>query len=171
MKSEAASTGPSTAARFLVLCLAGLLAACGQPETGAGGASADDAPRVPEAVVPEPAVAKAPWPADAALHAGMARIARATEALGHSEHGHLDAAQVTALADELDAATAAIIAQCKLEPAADEALHVLLVRVLAASRALRAAPADPAPIADLREVLRLYPQTFSDPEWKIGAEG
>lgn len=104
---------------------------------------------------------------DAPLHAGMLRIRAATEALEHAEHAQLDAAQIGALAAELETATLRIFAECKLEPAADAALHPLLARVLAASRALRAKPGDLAPIGELREVLRLYPLRFDDPEWTL----
>jgi hypothetical protein len=89
----------------------------------------------------------------------------ATGALAHADHGHLDPAQVRALADELQAAVNAMFAQCKLEPAADAALHPLLARVLQASQALRKAPEDMAPLDELDEVLRRYPQLFNDPDW------
>ena len=48
-------------------------------------------------------------------------------------------------------------------PAADAALHPLLARVLAASHALRSAPGEPAPIAELHAVLQQYPLSFAAP--------
>jgi len=146
--------------RVVLLCTGLLLVvACARTEAPAK-------PVVAEAsVVAAPAPQLQRWPTDAPLRAGMARIRIATGALAHAEHGHLDSAQVRALADELHAAVNAMIAQCKLEPAADAALHPLLARVLQASQALRQAPEDPAPLGELQEVLRRYPQLFDDPDW------
>ncbi len=150
---------------ILGLCLA--LGGCGPADPPATDAPAPVlAAPVAEAApaAPTPA-ADLRWPVDAPLHAGMLRIRTATEALEHAEHGHLDAAQVGALAGEIESATQRIFAECKLEPDADAALHPLLARVLTAGRALRAKPDDLAPVGELREVLRLYPLRFSDPDW------
>ena len=101
----------------------------------------------------------------------MARLRVVADALAHAEHGHLDAGQVATLADQLQAAVDTMFAECKLEPAADAALHPLLARVLAASAALREKPTDPAPVTELREVLLRYPQLFDDPQWDIATTG
>lgn len=152
-----------------ILGLSLALAGCGHERAPsaeapvAAGADANVVPAAPAAPVPPAAPTR--WPVDAPLQAGMRRIRTASEALEHAEHGHLDAAQVRALGSEIESATQRIFAECKLEPAADAALHPLLARVLAASRALQAKPGDLAPIGDLREVLRLYPLRFNDPEW------
>lgn len=149
---------------ILGLCLA--LAGCGRaqaPTADAPEAAAAEAKVAPAALVPPAAPPR--WPVDAPLHAGMLRIRTATEALENAEHGRLDATQTAVLASEIESATQRIFAECKLEPDADAALHPLLARVLAASRDLRAKPDDLAPVGELREVLRLYPLRFNDPEW------
>ena len=144
------------------------VAACARTEPAAVSAEAAARPR---AGAPPATARTQRWPADAPLRAGMARISVATDALAHGQHGHLDARQVAALADELQSAVNDIIAGCKLEPAADAALHPLLGRVLSAARALREAPAATAQHGELREVLRLYPQLFEDPGWPVDRPG
>ena len=105
------------------------------------------------------------WATDAPLRAGMARVRIATEALQPLQHGPMTAAQVRAQADEIQAAVNAMFAQCKLAPQPDAALHPLLAKLLVASQALRDKPTDAAPLADLSDVLRRYPQLFDDSEW------
>lgn len=118
------------------------------------------APAQALAAPPSPAATR--WLADAPLRAGMARVRAATEALAHAEHQHLDQKQVLALADEVSSAVKWMFAECKLEPAPDAALHPLLARLLAASQALRDAPEDLAPLAELRAVLARYEQLFQE---------
>ncbi len=100
------------------------------------------------------------WHADAPLQAGMARVRTASDALEHLQHGHLDARQVRALADEITAAVNDMFANCKLDPAPDAALHPLLARLLAASQALRDDPTDAKPLGDVRAVLARYAELF-----------
>lgn len=109
-----------------------------------------------------PATAGRRWKTDAPLRAGMARVRIATEVLAPLEHGHLDPAQVVAVAGELRSAVNAMFAQCRLAPGPDAALHPLLARILGASQALRDAPADPAPLAELRDVLAQYRKLFDE---------
>ncbi|WP_147652630.1 DnrO protein [Vulcaniibacterium gelatinicum] len=110
------------------------------------------------------------WATDAPLRAGMARVRAATEALAPLEQGRMDAAQVRAQADEIQAAVNTIFAECRLPPEPDAALHPLLIRLMQASRALREKPADPAPLADLHAVLEHYPQMFDDQDWPMPME-
>jgi hypothetical protein len=105
------------------------------------------------------------WATDAPLRAGMARVRVATEALQPLQHGPMAAAQVRAQADEIQAAVNAMFAQCKLPPQPDAALHPLLAKLLVASQVLRDKPTDAAPLADLSDVLRRYPQLFEDSDW------
>ena len=56
-----------------------------------------------------------------------------------------------------------MFANCDLEPEPDVALHGILARLMAASEALREAPADPAPVAGMREALADYGRLFDDP--------
>jgi hypothetical protein len=110
------------------------------------------------------------WVADASLHTGMLRVRKAAAALEHLEHGHLDAGQVRALADEIRAAVNFMFANCRLDPEPDAALHPLLARLLAASNALRDKPTDAAPLAELRAVLARYPQVFEDSDWPASGQ-
>ncbi|WP_156968864.1 DnrO protein [Arenimonas metalli] len=105
------------------------------------------------------------WASDAPLREGMRRVRAATEALSHGAHGHLDEAQVKAVAAELEAAVQDMIARCRLDPEPDAALHPLLASVLRASAALAAEGFDPSVLADLEAVLARYPQLFEDADW------
>ena len=102
------------------------------------------------------------WQADAPLQAGMARVLVASKALEHMQHGHLNPAQVTALADEIKGAVNDMFAQCKLDPAPDAALHPLLARLLTASEALRTNPMESSPVEDIHAVLARYGELFKE---------
>ena len=137
------------------MLLAGIHCASAQETAGHHG--------VVQAAVAKPSTSSARWLADAPLKSGMARVRVASDALAHLQHGHLDATQVTALADEITAAVNDMFANCKLDPAPDAALHPLLARLLAASQSLRAKPADAAPVSDIHAVLANYETLFSEP--------
>ena len=102
------------------------------------------------------------WKADAPLRAGMARVRVATDALAHLEHGQLDSAQVTGAADEIRSAVNAMFSECRLAPDPDAALHPLLARLLVASQAMRDAPTQAAPLAELKDVLLQYGKLFDE---------
>ena len=127
-------------------------------------ASAGDhsAPPAAEHAKPTAAPSAGRWAADAPLRSGMARIGSANA--GITRDGvRPDAKTVVAAADEMRAAVTMIFAECKLAPEADAALHPLLARVLSASQALKDAPTDLAPAADIEDVLNRYRQLFDDP--------
>ncbi|HQZ30603.1 MAG TPA: hypothetical protein PLG89_01930 [Arenimonas sp.] len=105
------------------------------------------------------------WQADEPLARGMKRLRAATQALSHGAHGHLSAEQVKAIAAELDAAVQDMIAQCRLEPEPDAALHPLLARVLQASARLASGKFDAKAMEDLEAVLARYPVLFDDVAW------
>lgn len=105
------------------------------------------------------------WQADEPLSRGMQRVRAATQALSHGAHGHLAADQVKAIAAELDTAVQDMIAQCRLDPEPDAALHPLLARVLQASAALAHGEFDAAAMAELEAVLARYPVLFEDAAW------
>lgn len=111
-----------------------------------------------------PAPAKR-WAVDAPLQTGMGKIRTAVESLAHHEMGHLDTKQVVMLATEIDTQVQYLIANCKLEPAADSALHGIIGPLLAGAKALKDKPADAAPVAALRSALHDYPRYFDDPAW------
>ncbi|HLS84191.1 MAG TPA: DnrO protein [Arenimonas sp.] len=109
------------------------------------------------------------WSPDEPLSQGMQRVRAATLSLSHADHGHLDGAQVDAIADELQSAVEAMFAQCKLDPEPDAALHPLLARVLTAATSLREAGFDAGALAMLEQVLADYPRLFDDPAWNVPA--
>lgn len=111
-----------------------------------------------------PAAAKR-WAVDVPLQTGMGKIRTAVESLAHHEMGHLDTKQVVMLATEIDTQVQYLIANCKLDPAADNALHGIIGPLLAGAKALKDKPADAAPVAALRSVLHDYPRYFDDPTW------
>ncbi len=104
-----------------------------------------------------------PWTPDAPLVAGMARVAAAVDTLAHHEMGHLADSDALALADGIDAAIRDMFANCRLEPEPDAALHGVLARLMAATGALRANPADASPVAGMRAALADYRRLFADP--------
>lgn len=103
------------------------------------------------------------WATDAPLRAGMARVQAAADALAPLEKEPMDPERVRAQADGIQAAVNTMFAECKLEPAPDAALHPLLAQLLSASQALRDAPTNAEPLADLRAVLARYRLLFDDP--------
>lgn len=110
------------------------------------------------------------WAVDAPLQAGMGKIRTAVESLAHHEMGHLDKKQVVTLAAEIDAQVQYLIANCKLDPKADAALHGIIGALLAGSASLKDKPDDAAPVATLRAALADYPKFFDDPTWQPLAE-
>ena len=111
-----------------------------------------------DADVPVPADHVA-WTPDAPLVEGMVRVRTALAGL----EGQPDEATVIAGADEVDAAIKYMFANCKLEPTPDTALHGVLARMMAASKALHATPADLGPVHEIDAALRNYERMFADP--------
>src|SRR3970040_1621382 len=78
---------------------------------------------------PAPAVAQATpaqrWATDAPLRTGMAKIRTAVDALQHYERGHMGPEQAVELANQVQQQIAYMVANCKLEPQAGAALHVI----------------------------------------------
>ena len=99
---------------------------------------------------------------DAPLRENMAGIRTAVVALEHGTHGHLDAAQVTALADKVSGHVREIVARCKLPPDADAALHRIIVPLVQEAGKLKAQPQDLSPVAAMRDALDRYDAQFAD---------
>ena len=104
-----------------------------------------------------------PWAVDAALVEGMQRIRDAVAAA--QAVAPLDAAAADALAQSVEDQVAFLIAHCRLEPAADATLHVLIARLLGAAHALRTDPATPDGLPVMLDTLDLYPRYFAHPGW------
>lgn len=110
------------------------------------------------------------WPTDAPLRDGMRRVRQAVQALEHVEHGHLDAAQTANVAKLIDGAVNDMIANCKLQPDADAALHGLLAKFLVGANAARSGKDIPVALADMQGALKRYPLLFDDPAWNTVAD-
>ena len=172
--------------RPMILSLCGIAALC----AGAACARHDEpaaattlpaaAPAVPEATAmhehehaaapADGAAAAAPssgerFAVDAPLQAGMGKIRTAVASLEHHEMGHLSDEQVIVQADEITAQVQFLIANCKLDPQADAALHGIIGKLLEGAKALKEKPADATPVASLRVALVEYPRLFDDATW------
>lgn len=115
------------------------------------------------APVTQSATAAVRYATDAPLRQGMADIRIAVGMLEHAEHGHLDATQVRNLAAGIERSIGTIIAECKLAPEADAALHGIIGGLGQGIAALKAHPADMGPVAGMRAALDDYARRFDDP--------
>jgi hypothetical protein len=99
---------------------------------------------------------------DAPLRKGMADIRVAVDALGHYERGHMGVDQALAEVATIERSIGGIIANCKLAPQADAALHGIIGTLGQGIAALKADPRDMAAIGHLREALQDYARLFDD---------
>ena len=100
---------------------------------------------------------------DATLRAEMKGIRASVEGLGHYEHGHIGPPQAVQLASAIEGHVRTIVANCKLPPDADAALHAIIVPLVQHAGALKNDPTDLAPIAGMRDALAAYDRQFQDP--------
>ncbi len=105
------------------------------------------------------------WATDAPLRTGMAKIRTAVDALQHYERGHMGPEQAVDLATQIQQQIAYLVENCKLQPQADAALHVIIAELGAGAQALKDNPANLAAIPPLRQALQHYPRQFNDPTW------
>lgn len=105
------------------------------------------------------------WATDAPLRKGMADIRGAVQALGHYEMGHMGPEQALQQVATIEQSIGYLIANCKLDPQADAALHGIIGQFGQGIAALKANPQDLAAIATLRSALQEYPRLFADPDW------
>jgi hypothetical protein len=84
------------------------------------------------------------WNTDAPLREGMEKIRNALEQVhGHGHHGEASPAKYVELGKKMESQIASIVMNCKLEPAADANLHVIIGELNAAADAFKgASPAD-----------------------------
>lgn len=94
---------------------------------------------------------------DAPLRAGMLKI---RELLSAPRPANTEAAKP--LTDAIDAEVKQLFAQCKLEPAADAALHGVLALIIDGSAGLAVNASDDHAWAKLQEAMALYPKRFND---------
>lgn len=105
---------------------------------------------------------------DATLRQEMRGVRAAVEGLGHYEHGHMAPELATRLAGQVEEHVRTIIANCKLAPDADAALHAIIVPLMQNAAALKKHPQDTAAIAPMRDALAEYARQFDDPAFGEG---
>ena len=109
------------------------------------------------------------WATDAPLRKYMGEIRTALAAKAPGIHkGTMTADDYKALGSLVEARVAAIVAECKLPPAADANLHLIVADLLAGADAMQGKGGTP-PAAGAHQAVRAvnqYGQHFSDPGWK-----
>lgn len=108
--------------------------------------------------------ASARYPVDASLQQGMRNIRAAVDGLGHYEAGHAAPADAARLAGEIEDNVRSIIANCKLPPEADAALHGIIAPLMQNAGTLKSDPEKRETIAAMRKALADYARQFDDPE-------
>ncbi|MCO5105553.1 MAG: hypothetical protein M9907_00580 [Burkholderiaceae bacterium] len=110
------------------------------------------------------------WATDEPLRQGMTRIRDAVSVQLPAVHrGKMDAAQYDALGGEIEAQLAHIVGNCKLDPKADEMLHVILAGVIEGNEIIRGHDAKAkrsAGVVKVVHALEQYGKYFEHPGWK-----
>ena len=110
------------------------------------------------------------WPTDEPLRAAMAKIRSALERAAPAFEGkELRPADAQALAVVVEESVAYMVANCRLAPAPDAALHALIGRMMSASEALTKDPESEAGVPQLLAVMRDYGSSFDHPGWAAHA--
>ncbi len=92
----------------------------------------------------------------------MGRIRDAVAAAGPAPSQEAAAA----LAQTVREQVSYLVANCKLKPRADAALHVLIADLLAGAESMVAAPSSGEGLERIGSVLRRYPEYFEHPGWQ-----
>jgi hypothetical protein len=110
------------------------------------------------------------WATDEALRQRMGRIQTAVATRLSAAHaGNLTGAQYGEVAKEATAQVAYIVQNCKLEPAADAVLHVIIADILEGADAMQGKVKGSAPRAGFVKVVQAldnYSTYFEHPGWK-----
>jgi hypothetical protein len=110
------------------------------------------------------------WATDEALRNGMNRIKGLVEPqLGAAHAGKLDAAKYRELASQVEAEVGGIVANCKLEPKADAALHLVIADIGEGVEAMSGKAAKQKPAQGLNRValaVNDYGKHFDHPGFK-----
>jgi len=139
-----------------LLCMAGLTSMPAHAESHA----AHDLPDAARHAAPTTGQR---WATDVPLREGMRGVRAAVDALGHYEHGHMGPEQAVVLAEKIEGHVHDIIANCKLAPDADTALHAIIVPLMQNAGELKRAPHKLEAIPPLREAMSQYARQFDDP--------
>ena len=110
------------------------------------------------------------WATDEPLRAGMGRIRGLVEPqLGAAHAGKLTPVQYRELATQVETAVGGIVANCKLEPAADAMLHLVIADLAAGTEAMAGKNAQQRPAQGLVQVaqaVNAYGSHFDHPGFK-----
>lgn len=110
------------------------------------------------------------WATDAPLRDGMNRIRAIVEPqLGPAHAGKLGKAQYAALAGQIETEVGGIVANCKLDPKADEVLHAVIGEIGAGTDAMSGKTAGKRPAQGLVQVANAvndYAAHFDHPGFK-----
>jgi hypothetical protein len=107
------------------------------------------------------------WATAEPLRLGMQRIRDAVmPLLGASGQRTIGASQAKAMAESVQAQVNFLFQNCKLEPAADAALHGLIAEIVSGAAAVAADPGSKTGAAQLLGALRKYPEYFDHPNWQ-----
>lgn len=113
------------------------------------------------------------WASDEPLRIGMERIRDAVEAaLPGAHRGSLKPAQYAALGQTVETEVAGIVRQCKLEPRADAALHVIIAQLMEAADIAQGKDAHARRrdgVVKMAQALDRYHATFEHPGWRSPA--
>lgn len=135
-------------------------------DASAPDAHASDEHASVESTGPARAAPAGGWVTDAPLREGMGRIRLSVDALAHYEQGHMGAEQAVEMAGNVEKDVNFLIANCKLDPDADAALHEIIAQLLKGSHALKSNPADLTAISPMREAVAEYSRSFDDPAFR-----
>jgi hypothetical protein len=78
--------------------------------------------------------------------------------------------QTQRLAGQIEEHVRDIIANCRLPPAADAALHAIIVPLLQQAGKLAAEPQDRTAVGAMRAAIGEYPRHFDDPDWSAARD-
>lgn len=138
---------------FIAVTLLSIAGVAGMP------AWAEDSGR-PPATQDDAAAAR--YPTDAPLREGMRNIRAAVDELGQYEAGGAGPTDAVRLAGEIEENVRFIIANCKLPPDADAALHAIIVPLMQNAGTLKNNPPKRGAIIEMREALMEYERQFDD---------
>lgn len=105
------------------------------------------------------------WATDAPLRKGMRRVHQALAVLDHYPMGHVNKAMALDQVKVIKDAGAYMFANCKLPETPDQALHGMLVPLLAAAQKLEHDPTDMDQVKAMQDAVADYPRYFDDPSW------
>ncbi|MEO6875871.1 MAG: hypothetical protein ABI222_13720 [Opitutaceae bacterium] len=107
------------------------------------------------------------WETDVALRLGMQRIRNAVASqLPAGEPPALLPTQAKVLADTVQENVTYLIQNCRLQPAADANLHLIINDLMAGAALLTTEGRSAEGLAKLRHALSEYPRHFNHPNWE-----